>query len=75
MIIEFTDHDGCKVAIAADFIAAIMEPLGPLKAKGVGAVVAMKHPAGGANGFNAVEPYEDIHAAWRIAMGMKGGTQ
>lgn len=75
MILEFTCVDTGKVYLAADLVAAICEPSGEVRARGVGSVIGLRKPIGGnVIGFNAVEAAGDINARWRIALGLKGGT-
>lgn len=74
-IVTVTAVDGRAVAIAANYIAAIYEPIGTDKAAGIGAQVFYKGIAGGASGVNTKESHDDLLAAWRMALGVKGGVQ
>ena len=75
LIMPLTSIDGRKLFVAADFIAAVLEPDGMQKSQGVGALVFFRDIAGGASGVNARETHDEVHAAWRMALGLKGGVQ
>lgn len=74
-IVALTGADGRKVFVATAAISAVWETEGVQKSQGCGAMIYFSAAAGGCAGVTVRESHEEVIAAWRMALGLKGGVQ
>ena len=74
-LLSLSTSDGRRMFVDAGFVVGVWEPEGTQKAQGLGAVVFFNGAMGGVSGVSVRESLEEVHAAWRMALGLKGGVQ